>query len=175
MPSKRKFPLFLNRFRSGRIGRVKSLYRIRFNRSGFSLLKSSARTLSSTAKKPVVLASNRGHYSSKNLKLVEWCAIQGSNLRKTGDSLGNSDSPSQLASQKIGEALLGLDYVVATWPSLSQPLKAAILAIVNSSDMARPATGLEASASKAALKHNFPVAPPSATGNSQQSADTTER
>ena len=31
-------------------------------------------------KKPVVLASNRGRYSSNQIKLVEWCAIQGSNL-----------------------------------------------------------------------------------------------
>jgi hypothetical protein len=34
--------------------------------------KCSARTLSSTAKKPVVLASNRGHYSSKTRRVVEW-------------------------------------------------------------------------------------------------------
>ena len=31
-------------------------------------------------KKPVVLASNRGHSFLKTLKLVEWCAIEGSNL-----------------------------------------------------------------------------------------------
>ena len=29
--------------------------------------------LSSTAKKPVVLASNRGRHSSNPIKLVEWC------------------------------------------------------------------------------------------------------
>ena len=29
--------------------------------------------LSSMGKKPVVIASNRGHYSSKNRRVVEWC------------------------------------------------------------------------------------------------------
>ncbi len=29
--------------------------------------------MSSTAKKPVVLALNRGHYSSKTRRVVEWC------------------------------------------------------------------------------------------------------
>jgi hypothetical protein len=32
-------------------------------------------------KKPMVLASNRGRYSSKNLNLVEWWARQDSNLQ----------------------------------------------------------------------------------------------
>ena len=61
-----------------------------------------------------------------------WCAIQGSNLRKSCDSLVNSDSPSQIASLKLGEALHGLDSVVESWPKLPAPLKAAILSIVES-------------------------------------------
>jgi hypothetical protein len=81
-----------------------------------------------------------------------WCALQGSNLRKTGDSLGNSDSPSPIASLELGGAFHGLDLVVETWPKLSAPLKAAIVAIVNST---------------------FPAAPPPATGIARNSADTT--
>jgi hypothetical protein len=37
------------------------------------------------------------------------------NLQKTPDSLGNSDSASQIASQKIGAAFDGLDSVVEAW------------------------------------------------------------
>jgi hypothetical protein len=50
-------------------------------RRASSPCKSSARTLSSTAKKPVVAASNRGHYFVETGRVVEWCALQGSNLR----------------------------------------------------------------------------------------------
>ena len=70
-------------------------------------------------------------------KIEEWCALQGLNLRKTDDSLGNSDRPSQIASLKLGGAFQGLDLVVESWPKLPAPLKAAILAIVNSSEGAR--------------------------------------
>jgi hypothetical protein len=35
--------------------------------------KEIATRLSSMKKKPVVLASNRGHYSSKNRRVEEWC------------------------------------------------------------------------------------------------------
>ena len=59
--------------------------------------------------------------------------MQGLNLQKTPDSLGNSDSASQIASQKIGAAFDGLDSVVEAWANLPCPLKAAILAIVDSS------------------------------------------
>lgn len=52
----------------------KTLFRIRFKRSGFLPQKGSARTLSSIAQKPVVLASNRDHYSSK---LVEGEVVRG--------------------------------------------------------------------------------------------------
>ena len=56
-----------------------------------------------------------------------------SNLQEIAELQGNSDAPSQIASQKLGEALQGLDFVVESWPKLPVPLKAAILAIVNSS------------------------------------------
>lgn len=72
----------------------------------------------------------------KNQKHIEnkgWCALQGLNLQKSADSLGNSDSASQIASQKIGAAFDGLDSVVEAWPNLPCPLKAAILAIIDSS------------------------------------------
>jgi hypothetical protein len=98
-------------------------------------------------------------------KIEKWCALQVLNLQKTSDSLGNSGSASQIASQKIGISFDGLDSVVEAWLNLPCPLKAAILAIVNSSNMARPATGLEASASEAPPKSNFPAASPSAMGN----------
>jgi hypothetical protein len=58
--------------------------------------------------------------------------LQVSNLPKTADSLGNSDSPSQIANQKTDEVFRGLDSVVESWPQLSPALKAAILAIVGS-------------------------------------------
>jgi hypothetical protein len=69
--------------------------------------------------------------------VVEWCAVQGLNLQKTSNSLGNSDGASQIASQISGEALHGLDSVVESWSKLPAPLKAAILAIVNSSEDSR--------------------------------------
>ena len=97
--------------------------------------------------------------------------MQGLNLRKIGDSLGKSDSPSQIASLELGRGLHGLDSVVVAWPSLSQPLKAAIFAIVNSSDIARPATGLEGTASGVPPQSNFPAAIPSATGELTQKVD----
>jgi hypothetical protein len=75
------------------------------------------------------------------------------NLRKTGDSLGKSDSPSPIASLKSGEALHGLDSVVESWVKLPAALKAAILAIVNST---------------------FPAVPPSAMGNQQKTAEKTK-
>ena len=37
------------------------------------MLRKIATRLSSTAKKPVVIASNRGRHSSKRVKLEEWC------------------------------------------------------------------------------------------------------
>jgi hypothetical protein len=63
---------------------------------------------------------------------VEWCAVQVSNLPKTADSLGNYDSPSQIASQKIAKSLSGLDSVVENWPVLSPALKSAVLSIIAS-------------------------------------------
>jgi hypothetical protein len=71
-------------------------------------------------------------------KLSErWCALQVSNLQKSTESLGNSHSPSQIASQKLDAALNGLDSVVESWQSLSPALKAAILAIVGSTEKER--------------------------------------
>lgn len=55
-----------------------------------------------------------------------------SNLQKSDDSLGNYGSPSQIASQKSAEALSGLDSVVENWQTLPPTLKAAVLAIVES-------------------------------------------
>jgi hypothetical protein len=87
------------------------------------------------------------------------------NLSPAADSQGLTKDDAQGDAQK--SALQGheLSQVVAAWPSLGQPLKAAILAIVNSSKMARPATGLEASASEAPPKSDFPAVPPSAAGS----------
>ena len=60
----------------------------------------------------------------------KWCALQGLNLRNSGNSLGNSHTASQIASQN--SSLPGeLQRVVEAWPKLSAPLKAAILAIVD--------------------------------------------
>jgi hypothetical protein len=59
---------------------------------------------------------------------------QVSNLQKTSNSFGNSDSPPQIAPQKLADSLSGLDSVVESWPALPPALKAAILAIVNSSE-----------------------------------------
>jgi hypothetical protein len=54
--------------------------------------------------------------------------------------------------------------IASAWPTLPHALKAAILAIVNSSNEARPATGLEASPSEVHPNSNFPAVSPSATG-----------
>jgi hypothetical protein len=98
------------------------------------------------------------------------------NLQKSADSLGNSDSASQIASQKIGVAFDGLDSVVEAWSNLPCPLKAAIRAIVNSSNMARPATGPEAFLGNARPKSDFPGVSPSAMGNPQNKTEiSTER
>ena len=59
---------------------VKSLFRVLFKRRGFLPKKSLARTLSSIAKKPVVIASNRGLCCLSPVKLVEWCPRQDLNL-----------------------------------------------------------------------------------------------
>ena len=80
-------------------------------------------------------------------------------------------APSQIASQAFTE----LASIASAWTKLPVPLKAAILAIVNLSNEARPATGLAASAGKAPPRSNFPAAPPSAVENSQQSAEKNER
>jgi hypothetical protein len=52
--------------------------------------------------------------------------------------LGNSPASSPIASQKLGASLNGLDSVVESWPNLPAPLKAAILAIVQSSSPGEP-------------------------------------
>jgi hypothetical protein len=69
---------------------------------------------------------------TESQKLEEWCALQVSNLPKTADSLGNYDSPSQIASQKIAESLSGLDSIVENWPALPPALKSAVLSIIAS-------------------------------------------
>jgi hypothetical protein len=74
----------------------------------------------------------------ENIKNKGWCAIQGSNLCKTPDSLGNSAGASQIASQKLGVQLQGLDFIVESWSKLPAPLKAAILAIIDSSAACSP-------------------------------------
>src|ERR1035437_3821430 len=86
---------------------------------------------------PSRFALRRGIFQPCFAAVEKWCALQVSNLRNTSDSLGNSDSPSQIASQKLGEALHGLDSVVESWPKLPPALKAAILAIVNSTEDVR--------------------------------------
>ena len=85
----------------------------------------------------------------------------------------NSDY-TQIRAQILGELGPELAQVVAVWSKLSPPLKAAILAIVNSLNEAGPAAGLEASASKAHPQSNFPVVPPSSTGNQQETAEKNE-
>src|ERR1019366_2156251 len=69
--------------------------------------------------------------------IEKWCALQVSNLRETSNSLGNLDKPPQIAPQKLVESFSGLDSVVEAWPALPPALKAAILAIVNSSEVNR--------------------------------------
>jgi uncharacterized protein (DUF2235 family) len=83
------------------------------------------------------LAPAKDRKLNKTLKTKEWCAVEVTNLQKSSESLGNADSPSQIASQNSGEALHGLDSVVESWPKLPTALKAAILAIVNSSEGVR--------------------------------------
>jgi hypothetical protein len=74
----------------------------------------------------------------ENSSMVKWCALQVSNLPKTADSLGNYDSPSQIASQKSAESLSGLDSVVETWLTLSPALKSAVLSIIASTSSKGP-------------------------------------
>ena len=75
------------------------------------------------------------------------------------------DDCTQIRAQILGELGPELEQVVAAWSLLSQPLKAAILAIVNSSDMARLAGRLEVSAGEASPKSNFPAVHPSTVGS----------
>ena len=72
------------------------------------------------------------------VNIKKWCAIQGSNLCKTSDSLGNSNGTSQIASQNSGRSLQSLDLVVESWLKLSLPLQSAILAIVQSVSTGEP-------------------------------------
>jgi hypothetical protein len=60
----------------------------------------------------------------------KWCALQGLNLQNSGNSLGNPHTASQIDSQTSGLPA-DLRHVVEAWPGLSQPLKAAVLAIIN--------------------------------------------
>jgi hypothetical protein len=57
----------------------------------------------------------------------EWCALQGLNLHLY---LGKDPQASLIASQN-SDLSPDLQQVVGSWPNLSQPLKDAILAIVD--------------------------------------------
>jgi len=63
-------------------------------------------------------------------KVGEWCALQVSNLPKTGDCLGNTDSDAPI-SAPISPACPDLRKVIEAWPELSEPLRRAILAIAS--------------------------------------------
>jgi hypothetical protein len=55
-----------------------------------------------------------------------WCALQGSNLPKTQQNRPDSAAASQIDSQENAE----LKEIASAWPHLTDPLKAAVLAIV---------------------------------------------
>ena len=56
---------------------------------------------------------------------------------KSNASLAKTDPPSQIASQESGATGQDLSRVVTSWPKLPAPLKAAILAIIQSVEGAR--------------------------------------
>jgi hypothetical protein len=59
----------------------------------------------------------------------EWCALQGLNLQKSGDSLANPHTASQIDSQTSGVPA-DLQRVIDSWGRLSVPLRQAVLAII---------------------------------------------
>jgi hypothetical protein len=67
----------------------------------------------------------------RSSKREGWCALQVSNLPKTADCLGNTDSDAPI-SAPISPACPDLQKVIEAWPELSEPLRRAILAIANS-------------------------------------------
>jgi hypothetical protein len=65
-------------------------------------------------------------------KREKWWALQDSNLCETSISLANPDGDAQRDAQNQVALGRDLSQVVTAWAKLSEPLKAAILAIVNS-------------------------------------------
>jgi hypothetical protein len=63
---------------------------------------------------------------------LEWWALQDSNLCGTGVSLANPEGDAQIDAQIPVALGRDLSQVVTAWAKLPEPLKAAILAIVNS-------------------------------------------
>jgi hypothetical protein len=61
----------------------------------------------------------------------KWSERQDSNLSKTGKTKGNLKGDSQIDSQKSVPLGPDLSRVVIAWSKLPEPLKAAILAIIN--------------------------------------------
>ena len=94
--------------------------------------ESSARTSSSTAKKPVVLASNRGHCSPKRLRVVEWCALQDSNLPPATNNQRVAEAYTQRDTQGSAVGDLPLVRLLKGWPLLPIHLRTALADIADS-------------------------------------------
>jgi hypothetical protein len=70
----------------------------------------------------------------ENLQSSVWCPRQDLNLQKSSDSLGNADGNAQIDAQILVVLGHDLSQVVTAWAKLPAPLKAAILAIINSAE-----------------------------------------
>ena len=127
----------------------------------------------STGRQPQAVAKLLAMRGDQRKPLIELERAKGFEpSAQNSQPVQNQNSPettspayTQIRAQILGELGPELTRVVANWASLSQPLKAAILAIANASNEARPATGLEACGNEVPRKSNFPVVPPSAMGN----------
>jgi len=60
-----------------------------------------------------------------------WWTLQVSNLRKEAENKGFSAGDAQGDAQKLGAVCRDLSRVVASWPELSAPIRAAVLALVD--------------------------------------------
>ena len=65
---------------------------------------------------------------------LKWCPRQDLNLLKISDSLENAYGNAQIDAQILVALGRDLSQVVTAWAKLPAPLKAAILAIVNSAE-----------------------------------------
>jgi hypothetical protein len=73
-------------------------------------------------------------FHNSRVQFLKRCPRQDLNLRNESDSLGNPDGNAQIDAQILVALEHDLSQVVTAWAKLPTPLKAAVLAIINSTE-----------------------------------------